>query len=350
MNFDLNEKAAINSVWNLIKELNSKSGITEIIINQTNNIYIERSGEFIRLNVKLDRFDIDGFIQDVADYNNKTFDELNPVLDARLPDGSRVNVVSDSFSLNCPAITIRKYLKHIKNFTSSPNIFGANEKVVTFLKALVHSRLNLVVSGGTGTGKTTFLNLMLQEVSPAQRIICIEDTRELNFDLPNVVRLESRIGFSTGSNLSIRDLVKNSLRMRPDRIIIGEVRGAEVFDLLQAMNTGHEGSMTSIHANTPGDCLTRIENLFLLSGYDVPIKAIRYQISSAVDFIIQIGRNKVGERVITQVTELSNMESDKITMQDILVYRDNRLVFTGLVPQRIKRLMEFGIKSDFFMS
>jgi pilus assembly protein CpaF len=350
MTFDLNEKAAINSVWNLLKELSTKAGITEIIINQTNNVYIERAGEFIRLNVTLDRYDIDSFINDVADYNQKTFNELNPILDGRLPDGSRINVISDSFSQSCPAITIRKYLKSIKRFESSPGIFGLTPRMVEFVKAMIFTKFNVMISGGTGTGKTTFLNLMLQEISPAQRVITIEDTRELSFSLPNVVRLEARAGQHSGANLTIRDLVKNTLRMRPDRLIIGEVRGAELFDLLQAMNTGHEGSMATLHANTPGECLNRMENLYLLSGYDVPLKAVRFQISNAIDFIIQIGRNKKGERVVKQITEISNMEGDKITMQDIVVTRDDAPVFTGLVPLRIKRLMEFNVNSDFFVS
>jgi pilus assembly protein CpaF len=350
MTFDINDKAATNSVWNLLKELSTKAGITEIIINQTNNVYIERAGEFIRLNVTLDRFDIDSFINDIADYNQKTFNELNPILDGRLPDGSRINVISDSFSQNCPAITIRKYLKSIKRFESSPGIFGLTPRMIEFVKAMIFTKFNVMIAGGTGTGKTTFLNLMLQEISPAQRVITIEDTRELSFSLPNVVRLEARSGQQKGTNLTIRDLLKNTLRMRPDRLIIGEVRGAELFDLLQAMNTGHEGSMATLHANTPGECLNRMENLYLLSGYDVPLKAVRFQIATAIDFIIQLGRNKKGERVVRQITEISSMEGDKITMQDIIVTRGDTPVFTGLVPLRIKRLMEYNVNSDFFVS
>lgn len=349
MAFDIKDKAATNSVWNLLFELSTKSGITEVIINQPNNIYIERAGEFIRLNVKLDRYDIDSFIQDVADFNAKTFDDVNPVLDGRLPDGSRINIISDAFSMNCPAITIRKYLKSIKNFDSSAGIFGTNDKIIAFLKSLVYAKQNLMISGGTGVGKTTFLNLMLQEIPPSNRVISIEDTRELSFNLPNTVRLESRQNYESGANLSIRDLVKNALRMRPDRIIIGEVRGGEVFDLMQAMNTGHEGSMASIHANTPADCLNRMENLFMLAGYDIPIKVIRSQMSSAIDFIIQIGRNKSGAREIKQVTEVSNMEADKITMQDIIVNKGDGPFFTGLVPLRIKDLMDHGVDSNFFV-
>lgn len=351
MKFDINEKASVNTVWALLKELSAKSGITEIIINQPNNVYIERAGEFIRLNVKLDRYDIDGFIQDCADYNKKVFDANNPILDGRLPDGSRINVISDSFSLTCPAITIRKYLKNIKTFDTAKGIFETDEKWVALLSAMVHAKMNIMVSGGTGVGKTTFLNLLLQEISPGERIITIEDTRELSFNLPNVVRLESRLmPDGEGSSLTIRDLVKNTLRMRPDRIVIGEVRGAEVFDLLQAMNTGHEGSMASIHANSPGECLNRMENLYLLAGFDVPVRAIRYQIATAIDFIIQLGRDKNGKRVVKQLTEISSMEQDKITMQDIAKIVDGVPKFTGLVPQRIKQLMEFGVKSDLFMN
>jgi pilus assembly protein CpaF len=349
MAFDINEKAAVNSVWAMLKDLSQKKGITEIIINQPNNIFVERAGEFIRLSIKLDRYDIDSFIQDAADFNNKTFDDQNPILDGRLPDGSRINVISDGFALKTPAITIRKYLKNIKDFDSSPGIFGLEPKIVTLLSAMVHAKFNIVIAGGTGVGKTTFLNLMLQELSPSERIITIEDTRELSFSAPNVVRLESRSASSAGEvALGIRDLVKNTLRMRPDRIIIGEVRGGEVFDLLQAMNTGHEGSMASVHANTPVECLNRLENLFLLAGYDIPIKAIRSQIYTAVDFIIQIGRNNEGQRVLKNITEVTSMEQDKITMQDIGKQVNGEFKLTGLVPDRIKALMEFGIKSDLF--
>ncbi len=350
MAFDIKERAAVNTVWQLLEDLDGKKGITEVIINDFDNVYIDRAGEFIRLNVKLDSFDIDSFAQDIADLNNKSFDDNNPILDGTLPDGSRVNIISSRFTNRSHSITIRKYIQSIKTFEKHPTIFGLNPKYIKFLRAVVHGRMNCIISGGTGTGKTTFLNLMLNEITPQHRVVTIEDTRELSFSLPNLVNLESRGEFGVdGIGLSIRDLVKNTLRMRPDRIILGEIRGEEIFDLLQAMNTGHSGSFATVHSNSPVDCIIRLENLFLLAGYDVPLKAVRYQIASAVDFIIQVGKNKDGQRVVTQITELNNMEGDRILTQDIFRTINGKLKATGLVPTCIDRLVQSGIEADFFL-
>ena len=208
-----------------------------------------------------------------------------------------------------------------------------------------------MVSGGTGVGKTTFLNLLLQEIDPMQRVVTIEDTRELNFSLPNVVRLESRTkSFTSGAVLKTRDLVKNTLRMRPDRIIVGEVRGEEVFDLLQAMNTGHDGSMASVHASSTGECLNRLENLYLLAGYDVPVRAIRQQVGTAVNFIVQLKRDREGHRVVAELVELAGFEGERVLMQDVAVLKDGRLQFTGLVPKCMARLVEAGLPQDFFVN
>lgn len=247
-------------------------------------------------------------------------------------------------------MTIRKYLKNIKTFGDAPGIFGLSPEWVSFIQTLVKARMNVVVSGGTGVGKTTFLNLLLQEIDHKERVITIEDTRELQFQHANTVRLEARPAAGTNQGLAIRDLLKNTLRMRPDRIIVGEVRGGEVFDLLQAMNTGHEGSMTSVHANSPSECLMRLENLYLLSGYEIPLKALRYQIDSAVDFIIQIKRNKTGERVVQQLTELAGMEGERILMQDIGINRGDGMSFTGLVPACAAKLQAVGLPKDFFIN
>jgi pilus assembly protein CpaF len=207
-----------------------------------------------------------------------------------------------------------------------------------------------MVSGGTGVGKTTFLNLLLQEINPLERVITIEDTRELQIQLPNVVRLETRgASFTGGAVLGMRDLVKNTLRMRPDRIIIGEVRGAEVFDLLQAMNTGHDGSMASIHSNNPGECLNRLENLYLLSGHDVPLRAIRQQIGTAIDFILQLKRTRDGQRVVGQISEVAGMEGERILLQDVGILRQDKLEFTGMVPKDMQKLIEAGLPKDFFI-
>ncbi len=339
-----------NKVINLMEELSKKSGISEIIINKLDNLYVEREGELLRIDVKLTDEDLEEFCQDIAAYNRKEFSSVNPILDGNLPDGSRVNFIHKDYTKASHAITIRRFSKNIKTFESSPGIFGLNKNISDFLRYLVRARLNVMVSGGTGVGKTTFLNLMLQEIPTTERVITIEDTRELQFNLPNVVRLEARPPYNEIKGLTIRDLLKNTLRMRPDRIIVGEVRGGELFDLLQAMNTGHEGSLASIHSNSPGECLMRMENLYLLSGYDLPIRALRFQIATAVNFILQIKRDKSGNRIVSQLTEICGMEGDRILMQDILLHKDGELKFTGLVPACVEKLVKVGFPRDYFIN
>lgn len=339
-----------NTVWALLDEIAKKQGITEVILNRPDNIFVEHQGELVKLNAKVLPEDMDSFVQEVAKQNSKKFGPEHPIMDGNLPDGSRINVISRDYANGGPAITIRKYLKTLKTFNDNPTIFGLNPRWLDFLRAVIAGKLNIMVSGGTGVGKTTFLNLLLQEINPLERVITIEDTRELQFTLPNVVRLEARTGsFTGGAALAMRDLVKNTLRMRPDRIIIGEVRGGEVFDLLQAMNTGHDGSMASVHSNNPGECLNRLENLYLLSGHDVPVKAIRQQIGSAIDFIIQLKRTREGKRIVGQITEVAGMEGERILLQDMGVYRDDKLQFTGMVPKNMQKLIDIGLPKDFFV-
>jgi pilus assembly protein CpaF len=338
-----------NRIYDLIDELAKKAGISELIINKNDNVYVEKDGEMIRIDAKFSDEEIDNFCRDIAEFNKKDFDSLTPILDGNLPDGSRVNLIHKDYTNTSHAITIRRYSKNIRTLDGSPGIFGLSPQWIDFLKLLVKARVNIVVSGGTGVGKTTFLNLLLQEIPTRERIITIEDTRELNFNLPNIVRLEARPPIKELKGLTIRDLLKNTLRMRPDRIIVGESRGGEVFDLLQAMNTGHEGSMTSVHANSPGEALLRLENLYLLSGYDLPLKALRYQISTALDYIIQIKRDKNGSRIVHQVTEVSGMEGDRILIQDIGIQKNGALNFTGLVPSSVAKLHKAGLPKDFFI-
>lgn len=338
-----------NSVWSLIEELNQKRGITEVVINDPKRVFVERQGQFIQLNVQLSKNDLYDFAKEVAHFNKKEFDNHNPILDGTLPDGSRVNIISEPFSQGSPAVTIRKYLRSIKSFDDDNEIFGLNERYVELFKAMVASRCNIIVSGGTGVGKTTFINLLLKEMSPADRVIVIEDTKELSIAYPNVVRLEVFAATKDLVGLSARDLVKNTLRMRPDRIIVGEVRGGEVFDLLQAMNTGHDGSMSSIHANSPGECISRMENLFLMAGFDVPYQVVRKQISQGVDFIIQLGRNREGQRVVNQVMEITGMEGANILSQQLAVREEGELVGTGISPKNMDRLHRGGgLPMDFF--
>ena len=339
---------AKNKIVELLDELSSKSGITEVIINNVDNVYVEKDNEMIRLDFPLTEPEVDAFCQKVAAENRREFGPAAPVLDGVLPDGSRINLIHKSYTNACHAVTIRRYLKSIKAFDTSPGIFGLNQRWTDLLKLLVKAKMNVVVSGGTSVGKTTFLNLLLQEFPSKDRVITIEDTRELQFGSSNVVRLETRPSHGESRGLTVRDLLRNALRMRPDRIIVGEVRGAEVFDLLQAMNTGHEGSMTSVHANSPAEALIRLENLYMLAGYDLPMKALRFQISSAVNFLIQLRRDKNGQRIVSQVSEVAGMEGDKILLQDIGVLKAGEFRFTGLVPSCFEQLQRAGLPKDFF--
>lgn len=338
-----------NTVWKLIGELGAKRGITEIVINDPKRVFVERGGQFIQLNVQLSKNDLYEFAKEVASFNKRDFDRDNPILDGNLPDGSRVNIINEPFSQGSPAITIRKYLRSIKSFDDDNAIFGLNDRWVEFFKALVGSRCNMIISGGTGVGKTTFINLLLKEMSPADRVVTIEDTIELSINSPNVVRLEVFSTTRDFKGLTSRELVKNTLRMRPDRIIVGEVRGGELFDLLQAMNTGHDGSMSSIHANSPGECLGRMENLFLMAGFEVPFQVVRKQIAQGVDFIIQLGRNREGGREVTQIMEVTGMEGANILSQQIAVREDGELVSTGISPKLMEKIhREGGLPLDFF--
>ncbi len=330
-----------NSVWKLINDLNTKKGITEIVINGPKSVFVERAGQFIQLNVSLTKQDIYKFIEEIADYNKKVCNQQSPIMDGSLPDGSRINVIVEPFVSGFPSISIRKYIRTITDFDSSPGIFSVDPKWVEFIKAAVSARMNIIISGGTGVGKTTFMNLLLKEVSPAERIITIEDTLELNLSTPNLVRLEAGSKVEA-SDISVRDLVKNTLRMRPDRIILGEIRGGELFDLLQAMNTGHDGSMTSLHANSAAECINRMETLFLMSGYDVPYHVVRRQMSTAVDLIFQLSRDREGNRILKTIQEITGMEGSNILSQTIATHEDGKLVSTGITPKNMDKLHHMG--------
>ncbi|MFG1492091.1 CpaF family protein [Halobacteriovorax sp. ZH4_bin.1] len=332
---------ADNSVWKMLEDLSTKKGISEIVINGTKNVFVERGGEFIGLNVPLNKKDILEFSNEVALFNKKKFSNENPILDGRLPDGSRINIISEPYASQGTSITIRKYLSNNFELDKHSQLFGISEKYIPFFKSLIKAKKNILISGGTGSGKTTFMNMLLKEVSPDERIITIEDTLELVVGNTNCVRLEA--GLTSGKEgLSMSQLVKNTLRMRPDRIFIGEVRGAEVFDMIQAMNTGHDGSMTSIHANSPVECLQRVEALFLMAGFDLPYHVVRKYISTAVDFIIQLGRTDDGRRKVTQVMEVNSMEGNNILTTSVLEIENGELVFGGAVPGLANELAKKG--------
>lgn len=330
--------------------------ITEVMVNGPKKIYIERMG---KLHLTAAQFHDNAHLMSVIDKIvtpiGRHVDEASPLVDARLPDGSRVNIVIPPLSLIGPCVTIRKFSKtplSVENLIS----FGTlSEQMAIFLRACVKAKLNIMISGGTGSGKTTTLNVISSFIPHDERIVTTEDAAELRLEQPHVVTLEARPANIEGKGrVSIRDLVRNSLRMRPDRIIVGEVRGGEALDMLQAMNTGHDGSLTTAHANSPRDVLSRLETMVLMSGLDLPVRAIRDQISSALDLIIHQERIQDGSRKITYITEVQKMEGDVIVLQDLYRYRQTGFddsgkalgVFepTGLQPQFLSKFKAHNVE------
>jgi pilus assembly protein CpaF len=297
--------------------------ITEVMVNAFDKIYVESHGKIERTRATfVDNAHLLRIIDKIVSQVGRRVDEASPMVDARLPDGSRVNAIIPPLALRGPTLTIRKFSRDPYTIDDLINFGSLTPKSAQFLSACVKGKLNVLISGGTGTGKTTTLNAVSAFIPNDERIVTIEDAAELQLQQEHVITLESRPPNIEGSGeVRIRELVRNALRMRPDRIIVGEVRGAETLDMLQAMNTGHEGSLTTIHANSPRDALARLETLVLTAGVDLPLRAIREQISSAFDVLIQISRLVDGSRRITHITEVLRMESDVITMQDLFVAR-----------------------------
>ncbi|SEA14814.1 CpaF family protein [Selenomonas ruminantium] len=345
-----------------IEPLLQDDSITEIMVNGPKKVFVERLGKLELTDVQFhDNAHVMNIAERILTPLGRRIDESSPLVDARLEDGSRVNIIIPPLSLTGPAITIRKFSK--KPLTVDNLIaFGTiDEKMAEFLRACVKARINILVSGGTGSGKTTTLNVISSFIPEEERIVTIEDAAELRLQQEHVVTLESRPANIEGEGqITIRDLVRNALRMRPDRIIVGEVRSGEALDMLQAMNTGHDGSLTTAHANSPRDALSRLETMVLMSGLELPVRAIREQISSAIDLIIQQSRMKDGSRKITHVTEVQHMEGNTITMQDIFRYQQQgydekgkavgRYVSTGLKPNFLEKFEVNGIElpKDFF--
>jgi pilus assembly protein CpaF len=297
--------------------------VTEVMVNGPDAIYIERKGKIEHTRAAfLDDAHLMRIIDKIVSTVGRRIDESSPMVDARLPDGSRVNAIIPPLSLKGPTLTIRKFSRDPYTMDDLINFGSISPKAAQFLSACVHGKLNILISGGTGTGKTTTLNAMSAFIPNAERIVTIEDAAELQLQQEHVITLEARPPNIEGEGeVRIRELVRNSLRMRPDRIIVGEVRGPETLDMLQAMNTGHEGSLTTIHANSPRDALSRLETLVMTAGVELPHRAIREQIASAFDLLIQITRLVDGSRRITHVSEVLGMESDVITLQDVFMAR-----------------------------
>ncbi len=329
--------------------------ITEIMVNGAKNIYIEREGKLLRTNAVFETDEhLMRIVERIVAPLGRRIDESSPYVDARLADGSRVNAVIPPISLVGPVLTIRKFFKIPLTVERLIELGTVTAEAMELLKACVVAKLSTVVSGGTGTGKTTFLNILSGYIPSDERIITIENAAELQLRQEHVVTLESRPPNIEGrGQIAIRDLVINSLRMRPDRIIVGECRGSEAFDMLQAMNTGHEGSMTTIHANNPREALGRMENMILMAGMDLPHRAIREQIASALDLIIHLERMRDGSRRCVAITEVQGMEGDVITMSDIFKfelagYEDGRAIgtlrATGLRPKFVEKIEASGIR------
>jgi len=328
--------------------------ISEIMVNGPKNVYIERKGRLHRVPVTFENNDhVMRIIDRIVAPLGRRIDESSPYVDARLQDGSRVNAVIPPISLVGPTLTIRKFSKNPITIEQLIQFGSITSEAVQFLKACVEARLNILISGGTGSGKTTLLNVMSSFIPDDERILTIENAAELQLRQEHVVTLESRPPNIEGrGEITIRDLVINALRMRPERIIVGECRGGETLDMLQAMNTGHDGSMTTAHANTPRDALARVETMCLMAGMDLPVRAIREQVSSAVDLICQQERMRDGTRKVTTVTEVSGMEGDIITMTDIFIFEQTgmengkivgRLRPTGLRPKFMDKIETAGI-------
>ncbi len=332
--------------------------VSEIMVNGPNKIYIERNG---RIEATAKRFSSDkhlrATIERIIAPLGRRVDEAAPMVDARLPDGSRVNAIVEPLALNGAVLTIRRFGTRRITAQDIINLGACAPELLDFLRACVEARLNIVVAGGTGSGKTTFLNVLSSYLPSHERIVTIEDAAELSLVQEHVVRLEARPPNIQGAGeVRIRDLVRNALRMRPDRIIVGEARGGEALDMLQAMNTGHDGSLTTVHANSARDALSRIETMVLMAGYDLPMRAIREQLAGAVDLIIQLNRLRDGSRKVTAVCEVVGLEGDVVTTQEIARYdqrgidKENKVrgsfVFTGVQPNCLKKFQEYGVTYD----
>ncbi len=339
-----------------IQPLLEDAEISEIMVNSGSQVYVERHGRLELTDVHFsDDKQVLHLIEKIVAPLGRRIDESSPMVDARLPDGSRVNAIIPPLALKGPCLTVRKFSRDPLTIEDLVRFGTLTRPMAVFLEACVRARLNVVVSGGTGSGKTTTLNVLSSFIPPDERIVTIEDAAELQLKQEHVVSLETRPANIEGKGeITIRHLVRNALRMRPDRIVVGEVRSGEALDMLQAMNTGHDGSLTTAHANTPRDVLSRLETMVLMAGMELPIKAIREQVASAVDLIIQQTRLKDGSRRVTHITEVQGMEGDVIVLQDLFVYRqtgvttDGRIqgefVATGIRPRCYERLTSGGIE------
>ncbi len=333
------------------------SAVTEIMVNADDRIYIERDGKIVATDIRFtSQAHLRRVIERIVGQVGRRIDESSPMVDARLPDGSRVNAIIPPLAVDGPVLTVRVFAKDPFTTEDLVDLGTLTPEVAGLVEACVEGRLNILITGGTGTGKTTLLNVVSSYIPEDQRIITIEDAVELQLHQEHVIRLESRPANMEGrGEITIRDLVRNALRMRPDRIVVGEVRGGEALDMLQAMNTGHEGSLSTVHANNPRDAISRLETMVMMAGVELPARAIREQISSALHLIVHLTRLSDGTRRVTQVTEVVGMEGDVVTLQDIFEFDydagigpDGRFLGavapTGIRPQFTDRLHDVGVE------
>ncbi|MDR5658928.1 CpaF family protein [Serpentinicella sp. ANB-PHB4] len=348
----VNEVIGLGPLEGLIED----EDVSEIMVNGPKQVYVEKKGRIVQTDIVFrDESHVMHIIDKIVSPIGRRIDESMPMVDARLKDGSRVNAIIPPLSLKGPCITIRKFSKDPFKIQDLIRFGTLSSNIAKFLEACVRSKLNIVISGGTGSGKTTALNVLSSFIPNDERIVTIEDAAELQLKQDHVITLETRAANIEGKGaITMRNLVKNSLRMRPDRIVVGEVRAGEALDMLQAMNTGHDGSLTTGHANTPRDMLSRLETMVLMSGMDLPVRAIREQIAAAIDVIVQQSRLKDGSRKITHVTEVVGMEGETIVLQDIFTFiqkgtdKNGNVVgehrATGIVPKFLTQIEEQGIK------
>ena len=344
-----------------LEALIARDDLTEIMVNGPDQVYVEKNGILYRTDTAFaGSGQVLSAIERIVSPLGRRIDESSPMVDARLPDGSRVNAIIPPLSLVGPTITIRKFARKPLMAEDLVRFGSVSPEIIRFLALCVAVRKNILISGGTGSGKTTLLNVLSSFLPNSERIVTIEDAAELQLHQQHLVRLESRPPNVEGKGaVTIRDLVRNALRMRPDRIVVGECRGGEALDMLQAMNTGHDGSLTTIHANSARDALARLETLVLMAGFDLPLRAIREQIASAIQIVVQISRERDGSRKLVAVSEITKMEGDIITMQDIFVFRqtgwdaENRIVGvfepTGSLPTFLDELERAKLDYDIAM-
>ena len=350
----LNEVVGLGPLEKLIAD----DAVTEIMVNRHNEIFVEKGGRLTKSRISFTNdAAVIAAIERIVSPLGRRIDEASPMVDARLKDGSRVNAIIPPLAIRGPCLTIRKFSRNKLNGEDLVRFGSANSPMLAFLKVAVERRANIVISGGTGSGKTTLLNILSNFIPDDERIVTVEDAAELQLSQPNLVSLEARPANIEGRGaIAIRDLVKNCLRMRPDRIVVGECRGGEALDMLQAMNTGHDGSLTTAHANTPRDCLSRLEIMTMMSGLDIPMQAIREQICSAINIIVQQTRFSCGTRRVTHVTEVTGIEKDVVQMQNIFLFQQEgfgpdgrirgRFEATGHIPDFYQKLVQRGIAVD----